>query len=133
MFNRLIPFLYGNKISTDAQNGFRKGKCIETAVQASTEIIQEALDKTAYTIGIFIDLIKAYDTLNHKVLLQKLSSFGIRGITNSWFKSYLTNRRQCTEIHQSDSSNVMVKRYRFSFMEIKQGVPQGSVVGPTFP
>jgi hypothetical protein len=109
---------------------FRKGKCIETAVQLFIEIIQEALDKGVHSIGIFIDLTKVYDTLNHKVLLDKLSSYGIRGITNLWFKSYLTNRRQCITINQSDSSNVMVSRYRSSCREIKQCVPQGLVLGP---
>jgi hypothetical protein len=94
------------------------------------EIIQEAFDKAIHLIGIFIDLTKAYDTLNHKVLLEKLSFYGIRGITNLWFKSYLTNRRQCMEINQSDASNTMVCRYRSSCMETKQGVPQGSVLGP---
>ena len=78
----MIPFLYKNKILTEAQNGFRKGKCIETAVQSLTGIIPEALDKGTHSIGIFWDLTKAYDTLNHKVLLEKLSSYGIRGITN---------------------------------------------------
>jgi hypothetical protein len=75
MFNRLIPFLYENKILTEAQNGFRKGKCMETAVQSFIEINQEALDKGVHSIGIFIDLTKAYDTLNHKVLVEKLSSY----------------------------------------------------------
>jgi len=130
MCNRLIPFLYENKILTEAQNGFRKGKCIETAVQSFIEIIQEALDKGVHSIGIFIDLTKAYDTLNHKVLLEKLSSYGKRDTTNLWFKSYLTNRRQCIEINQSESTNVMVSRCRSSCREIKQGVPQGSVLGP---
>jgi hypothetical protein len=114
MFNRLIPFLYENKILTGAQNGFRKGKYIETAVQSFIEIIQEALDKGVHLIGIFIDLTKVYDTLNHKVLLEKLSSYGIKGILNLRFKSYLTNRRQCIEINQSNSNNVMVSRYRSS-------------------
>jgi hypothetical protein len=103
-----------NKIFTAAQNGFRKGKCIETAIQS------------------FTDLTKAYDILKHDVLLEKLSSYAIRGTANSWIKSYLTNRRQFVEINQSDSSNVRVNRYRSSFMEIKQGVPQGSVVGLLF-
>ena len=71
MFNRLIPFLYENKILTEAQNGFMRGKCIETAVQSFIEIIQEALDKGVDSIGIFIALTKAYDTLNHKALLEK--------------------------------------------------------------
>jgi hypothetical protein len=107
-----------------------KCKCIETALQSFIEIIQEALDKGVHSIGIFIDLTKAYDTLNHKVLLEKLLSYGIRAIMNLCFKFYLTNRRQCIEINQSDSSNVMVSRYRSSCREIKQSVPQGSVLGP---
>jgi hypothetical protein len=93
-------------------------------------MIQEALDKQVHTIGIFIDLTKAYDVLNHELLLEELSSYGIRGTMNSWFRSYLTNRRQFIEINRSDCSNVMVNRYRSSSMEIKQGVPQGSVLGP---
>jgi len=56
MFNRLIPFLYENKILTEAQNGFRKGKCLETAAQSFVEIIQEALEKGIHSIGIFVDL-----------------------------------------------------------------------------
>jgi hypothetical protein len=120
MFSRLIPFLSENKIFTEAQNGFRKGKCIETAIPSFIEIIQESLDKGLHTIGIFIDLIKACGILNHKVLLEKLSSYGIRGTANSWFKSYLTNRRQFIEINQSDFSNVRVYRYRSSFMENKE-------------
>jgi hypothetical protein len=56
MFNRLIPFLYKNKILTETENGFRKGKCIETVVQSFIEIIQEALDKGIHSIRIFIDL-----------------------------------------------------------------------------
>ena len=75
-------------------------------------MIQEALDKQVHIIGIFIDLKKAYDVLNHKLLLEKLPSYGMRGITNSWFRSYLTNRRQFIEINQSDSSSVKVDRYR---------------------
>jgi hypothetical protein len=94
------------------QNRIRKWKCIEIAVQAFIEIIQEALDEGAHAIGILIDLTKAYDTLNHEVLLKILPSYGMMGIMNSCFKSCLTNRRQCIEINQSDSSNVMVNRYR---------------------
>ena len=69
-------------------------------------------------MGFFLDLTKAYDTLNHEVLLEKLSIYGLRGITNLWFESYLTNRRQCVEINQSDLNKDMIKRYRSSFREI---------------
>ena len=82
------------------------------------------------TIGIFIDLSKAYDVLNHELLLEKLLSYGVRGTTNLWFRSYLTNRRQSIEINHSDPRYVCVNRYRSCLKEIKQGVPQGSVLGP---
>jgi hypothetical protein len=123
MFNRMISFLSQNKLFTEVQNGFRKGKCIDTAIQSFIEVVQESLDKGLHTIGIFIDLTKAYDILNHILLLDKLSFYGIRGTVNSWFKSYLTDRRQFIEIKQSDSSNVR---------EIKHSVPQGSVLGLLF-
>jgi hypothetical protein len=79
MYGRIISILYKNKIFTGAQNGFKKGKFTETAVQSFIETIQEAVDKQVHTIGIFIDLTKAYDVLNHKLLLAKLSSYGITG------------------------------------------------------
>jgi hypothetical protein len=75
------------------------------------KISRRALDKRVHTIGIFIDLTKAYDILNHKLLLEKLSCYGIRGSTNSWFMPYLTNRRQFIEINQCDCSSVKVNRY----------------------
>ena len=68
MYNRLISFFHKNGVFSEAQNGFRKGRCIETAVQSFIERIQEALDKRIPTIGIFIDLPKAYDVLNHELL-----------------------------------------------------------------
>jgi hypothetical protein len=89
MYNRITSFLYENKILSEAQNGFRKGKSIETAVQSYIERIQKALDEQVYNTGIFIDLSKAYDVLNHNLLLEKLSYYSIRGFTNSWFRSYL--------------------------------------------
>ena len=125
MYNRLISFFHKNNIFTEAQNGFRKGKCTETATQALIERIQEAVDKKIYSIGIFIDLSKAYDVLNHELLLKKLSRYGVRGTTNSWFWSYLTNRRQFIEINQSDPHNSLVNRFRSPLMELKQGVLQG--------
>ena len=115
----LISFFHKNGVFSEAQNGFRKGKCIETAVQSFIERIQEALDKRILTIGIFIDLSKAYDVLNHELLLEKLLSYGVKGTTNLWFRSYLTNRRQSIEINQSDPRYVCVNRYGSCLMEIK--------------
>jgi len=130
MYNRIISFLYENKILSVAQNGFRKGKSIDTVVQSFIGRIQKALDKRVHTTGIFIDLTKAYDVLNHKLLLEKLFCYGIKSCTNLWFRSYLTHRKQFIEICQRDSSGMRVNRYRSSSMEINQVVPQGSVLGP---
>ena len=70
MYNRMTSFLYENKILSEAQNGFRKGNSIETALQSYIERIQESLDKCVHTTGIFIDLSKSYDVLNHILLLE---------------------------------------------------------------
>ncbi|GFG36777.1 hypothetical protein Cfor_01984 [Coptotermes formosanus] len=88
-----IPECLEYGVLSDTQHGFRKGKCLEVAVQEFIEKIQKTLDDGVHSVGIFIDLTKAYDTINRNILLQKLSSCGIRGITNLWFKSYLSNRR----------------------------------------
>jgi len=130
VYSRIISFLYENKILSEAPNGLRKGKSIDTTVQSFIGRIQKALDKRVHTIGIFIDLTKAYDVLNHKLLVEKLFYYGIRGSTNLWFRSYLTHRKQFIEICQSDSSSMRINRYRSSSMEINQGVPQCLVLGP---
>jgi len=69
MYNRIISFLYESKILSEAQNGFRKGKSIDTVVQSFIGRIQKALGKQVHNTGIFIDLTKAYDVLNHNLLL----------------------------------------------------------------
>lgn len=91
MFYRLIHFLSNNRIFTEAQNGVRKGKCIETAIHSFTDRIQETLDNEPYDWNIFY-LTKVYDVWNHKILLEKQYSCGIRGSMNSWFQSCLVKR-----------------------------------------
>jgi hypothetical protein len=87
-----------------------KVKSVAAAVQSFIEMIQETQDKRVHTIGIFIDLTKAYDVLNHKLLLDKLFHYGIRGSSNLWFRSYLTHRKQFIEICQSDPGSVMIDK-----------------------
>jgi len=69
-------------------------KSTETASHSFIKNVQEALDKHLYAVGIFLDLSKAFDIINHTRLLNKLDSYGIRGLVNKWFQSYLANRTQ---------------------------------------
>ena len=108
MYNMLISSLCDKKGFSEVQNRFRKGKYIDTAVQSFIERIQQALDKRVHTVAIFLDLTKAYDVLNRKLLLEKLFYYGIRGSTDLRFRSYLTHRKQFMEICQSDCSRERV-------------------------
>jgi len=102
MYNRLLLFLKKHNILTSEQHGFTENKSTETASHSFIQSVQEALDKHLYAVGIFLDLSKAYDVIYHKRLLDKLDSYGIRGIVNKWFQSYLANRTQFVEISHID-------------------------------
>jgi retron-type reverse transcriptase len=82
--------------------------------------ITEAIDKNEYALGIFLDLSKAFDTVNHNILLKKLESYGVRGVALSWFEDYLNNRKQQVKCNNTFSG----------FRDVKFGVPQGSILGP---
>ena len=127
MYSRLTVFLNKHNIITEVQNGFREQKSTTTAIQSFIERIQEALDNGLQAIGIFFYLTKAYHIWNHKVLPDKLHSYGVRGNINSWFKSYLTDRKQFVEINQSSHINC---KYISSCKVLKCGVTQGSVLAP---
>ena len=64
-----------------------------------TEKIKRAIENNEFTVGIFLDLSKAFDTVNHKILLQKLESYGIRGMPYKWFQNYLTDREQIVKFN----------------------------------
>ena len=82
--------------------------------------ITDDLDNKHHSLGIFLDLSKAFDTLNHDILLHKLNIYGIRGLANSWIKNYLSNRKQYVAYNNTTSTN----------NDIVCGVPQGSILGP---
>jgi len=102
MYNRVLLFLKKHNVLTSEQHGFIETKSTETASHSFIKSVQEALDKHLYAVGIFLDLSKAYDVINHKRLLEKLDSYGIRGLVKKWFQSYLANRTQFVEISQID-------------------------------
>jgi hypothetical protein len=130
MYNRLIRYVDKFNLLTEVQHGLRKGKSTETVSQSFIEHIQEALDNHYHVVGIFLDLTKAYDVVNHDILLNKLDSYGIIGVSKLWFKSYLTNRIQFVEIIQVDEQKHTHDRYLSAPRKTICGVPQGSILGP---
>ena len=92
MHIRLISFLNKNKILSSFQFGFRNNHSRIHALISLTEIIHSALDNDQFACGVFIELQKTFDTVDHKILLSEMNHYGIKGIPYEWFKSYLTNR-----------------------------------------
>ena len=120
MFKRLKRFLDQNDILFRSQYGFRDKYSTQHAILDIVNTIQSNMDKKLYTCGIFIDLKKAFDTVNHSVLLSKLHNYGIRGVVNDGFSSYLCERVQTTEVEMAVSAKATTPC----------GVPQSSVLGP---
>ena len=104
MYNTLLSFLKNHNVLTKLQHGFINNKSTETASRSFIESVQEALDRCLHVVGIFLDLSKVYAVINHKILLDKLDSYGVRGSSYMCFKSYLENRTQFVEISRTDSS-----------------------------
>ena len=102
IYKRAYNFLTENNIY-DLQLGFRQKFCASHALINLTENIRQALDEGYIGCGVFMDLQKAFYTVDHEKLLSKLDFYGIRGISNSWFKSYHFNRQQCVSINGYDS------------------------------
>ena len=121
IYRRLKSFLDKFKILYKYQFGFRTNHSTSHALIDITEYIYNALDKGHFVLGIYIDLKKAFDTVNHDILIKKLDHYGIRGVTLDWFRSYLKDRKQVTYINETLSE--VSKMCNF-------GVPQGSVLGP---
>ena len=120
MYKRLYSFLSSHKCIYTHQLGFRKRHSTIHALISLTDEVRHALDQNKIACGIFIDLQKAFDTVDHSILLKKLAHYGIRGLANDWFKSYLSHRHQFVSINGYESNKV----------RMKHGVPQGSVLGP---
>ena len=104
----------------DTQYGFRKQHSTQHAILDIINVIQDNMDNKMYSCGIFIDLKEAFDTVDHDILLGKLYHYGVRGVINNWFSSYLKCRSQTTS-----SENCVSKKEVTLF-----GVPQGSILGP---
>ncbi len=118
MNKRLLNYLNSKNFFNDNQYGFTKGKNTEGAISNFVEHIFRGFNDNMKTTGIFIDFTKAFDLVNHNILLNKLEFLGVRGNALGWFRTYLENRQQKVKISNSFSSSKTVSI----------GVPQGSVL-----
>jgi hypothetical protein len=120
MYDRLISFLEKHSILYDYQFGFRQHYSTAMAVTTLTDKILSAIDNSQIVIGVFLDFQKAFDTVNHNILLKKLAKYGIRGTALKWLECYLCKRMQFVSYGVVNSSSESVSC----------GVPQGSILGP---
>ena len=125
MATRLSTYLDNFALLSPAQFGFQRGKSTYMALLEVQTCISEAMNFDKYSLGVFFDISKAFDTVNHtlqSLLINKLEHYGIRGIAKQWFIDYLNKRKQY----------VFLKEAISSCMKITSGVPQGSKLGPIY-
>ena len=120
MYNRLLSFINQHKILYAFQFGFRIGHSPHLALLYLIDKVSNALENGEFVLGLFLDFSKAFDTVNHSILFEKLEYYGIRGIPLEWFRSYLDSREQYVEYNGTKSDKNI----------ISCGVPQGSILGP---
>ena len=120
MYNRLLSFLIRHSILSTDQFGFRRGRSTVDAIGGFVERIYRALNNSQYVISTFVDLKKAFDTVNHRILLDKLFKYGVRGLPLQWFASYLRDREHCVRIGDAQSE----------YKTLNISIPQGSILGP---
>ena len=120
VFNQLSVYFKDSKLFTEHQYGFRKEHSTEHAVLELIDRITKTMDNDEIPINIYLDLSKAFDTLEHNIIIGKLRHYGVEGVSLSLFQNYLTNRKQYVEYNNAKSDT----------LNINTGVPQGSILGP---
>ena len=120
IFIQLYSYFNDNKLFYNSQYGFRSGHSTELAALEIIDRLLTEMDNNEIPFNIFLDLSKAFDTLDHNILLQKLDYYGVKGLANDLFSSYLSNRTQYVEIGSIKSD----------ILSLPTGVPQGSILGP---
>ena len=120
VYKRTFHFIQSNKILNNNQYGFREKHSTINVITALTGDVIKALENKDSVLSVFLDLSKAFDTIDHQISLHKLEFYGIRGTPLKWFKSYLSNRKQYVKNNNSDSLQ----------QDITFGVPQGFIIGP---
>ena len=123
-YNKIIKYINDHNIISSHQFGFRKGHSCEMPLILAVDLISKALDQGEHVIGIFLDIKKAFDTVDTNILLLKLHHYGFRGIAHDWLASYLTNRKQFVKCNNIASNPLPMT------CGMTCGIPQGSVLGP---
>ena len=118
IYNRIYNYMTINTLLYKNQFGFQKYCSTEHAIIELANKISMSFDKGELVLGVFIDLSKAFDTVDHVILLSKLKHYGIKGLMYKWVKNYLFNRKQYVVLEMSEA------------LDIVCGVPQGSILGP---
>ena len=122
IYNRIINYLNDFNVLCDNQYDFKKNRSPSLALIDLCDKISSAFDRREHAIGVFLDLSKAFDTVNHVILFDKLEHYGIRGLALEWVKSYFSERKQFVEFNNVRSSP----------QGIYCGVPKVSILGPLF-
>ena len=117
---RLYSYFTLHDLFYDSQYGFRPKHSTINAVTEFTHDTLVSFEQQESTLAVYLDLSKAFDTINHDILIQKLQFYGVRGTSLDWFKSYLSDRSQFVKFNNCESIT----------LDVKCGVPQGSVLGP---
>jgi len=121
MHKKLMSFIDSNNILSRCQFGFRSNSSTSDAILEFLDGAVDVLDQKKSMITVFLDFTKAFDTVKHNILIDKLRFLGIRGLSLEWFRSYLSGRKQYVSVNGCDSG----------LLEVHTGIPQGSVLGPT--
>ena len=116
LYNRISKFIEKNNLLSDSQYGFRKNKSTADVLHEFTKFIYERLDNRKPVLAIFLDLSKAFDTINHNKLTQKLYNMGIRGLRLNLIESYLNERKQVVKIDESKNWYSSRNNYRISII-----------------
>ena len=126
VYGRIYSFLCNSNQLFQSQYGFRTGHSCENAICELVGTVAKNGEEKKHTIGVFIDLSKAFDTLNHQMLLSKMDKYGIRGHSLEWFRSYLSNRTMRVKCTSNTSGQLEYSTYH----KLEYGTPQGSCLGP---
>ena len=120
IYSQLFQYLSVHSLLHANQYGFRAKYSAELAINELVDRIYSQLDENKIPIAIFMDLSKAFDTIDHEILITKMEHYGITNLESKWCKSYLSDRKQYVEFNNTQSATEI----------ITTGVPQGSILGP---